>query len=40
MWPIPDLGGGANAAVVTNGLEVINSDDNVRSILINIFRAR
>jgi succinyl-CoA synthetase beta subunit len=32
-----DLGGGANADVVANGLEVINSDENVRSIFINIF---
>jgi succinyl-CoA synthetase beta subunit len=32
-----DIGGGANAAVMANALEVIDSDDNVRSILINIF---
>jgi succinyl-CoA synthetase beta subunit len=32
-----DIGGGANADVMTGALEVINSDPNVRSILINIF---
>ena len=32
-----DIGGGANAAQMANALEVINSDDNVRSIFINIF---
>ncbi|HML00666.1 MAG TPA: ADP-forming succinate--CoA ligase subunit beta [Acidimicrobiales bacterium] len=32
-----DIGGGANAAQMANALEVINSDDKVRSILINIF---
>ncbi len=32
-----DIGGGANAEVVTNALTVINSDDNVKAILINIF---
>ena len=32
-----DIGGGANADVMANALEVINSDDNVRAILINIF---
>jgi succinyl-CoA synthetase beta subunit len=32
-----DVGGGANADVMANALEVINTDDNVRSILINIF---
>ncbi|HXW32678.1 MAG TPA: succinate--CoA ligase subunit beta, partial [Acidimicrobiales bacterium] len=32
-----DIGGGANAAQMANALEVINSDENVRSILINIF---
>lgn len=32
-----DIGGGANADVVTNALTVINSDDNVKAILINIF---
>jgi succinyl-CoA synthetase beta subunit len=32
-----DIGGGASAEVMANALEVINSDRNVRSILINIF---
>ena len=32
-----DIGGGANAAQMANALEVINSDDKVRSIFINIF---
>jgi succinyl-CoA synthetase beta subunit len=32
-----DIGGGANADVMANALEVINTDPNVRSILINIF---
>ncbi len=32
-----DIGGGANAEVMANALEVICSDSNVRSILINIF---
>ena len=32
-----DIGGGADATVMANALEVINSDPNVRSILINIF---
>ncbi|HEY1634286.1 MAG TPA: ADP-forming succinate--CoA ligase subunit beta [Acidimicrobiales bacterium] len=32
-----DVGGGANADVMANALEVINTDDNVRSILVNIF---
>jgi succinyl-CoA synthetase beta subunit len=32
-----DIGGGANAEVMANALEVINSDENVRSIFINIF---
>ncbi len=32
-----DIGGGANAEVMANALEVINTDANVRSILINIF---
>ncbi|HWC39210.1 MAG TPA: ADP-forming succinate--CoA ligase subunit beta [Acidimicrobiales bacterium] len=32
-----DVGGGANADVMANALEVINTDDNVASILINIF---
>jgi len=32
-----DIGGGANADVMANALEVINSDLNVRAILVNIF---
>jgi succinyl-CoA synthetase beta subunit len=32
-----DIGGGANAAQMANALEVINTDENVRSIFINIF---
>ena len=32
-----DIGGGANATVMANALEVINTDQNVRSIFINIF---
>jgi succinyl-CoA synthetase beta subunit len=32
-----DIGGGANAQVMSNALEVINSDPSVRSIFINIF---
>jgi len=32
-----DIGGGANAEVMSNALEVINNDPAVRSILINIF---
>ena len=32
-----DIGGGANAEVMANALEVINSDEKVRSIFINIF---
>jgi succinyl-CoA synthetase beta subunit len=32
-----DIGGGANAEVMANALEVINTDTNVRAILINIF---
>jgi succinyl-CoA synthetase beta subunit len=32
-----DIGGGANAEVMANALEVINSDASVRSIFINIF---
>ena len=32
-----DIGGGANAEVMANALEVINSDPSVRSIFINIF---
>ena len=32
-----DIGGGANADVMADALEVINTDPNVRSIFINIF---
>jgi succinyl-CoA synthetase beta subunit len=32
-----DIGGGANAEVMSAALEVINSDEKVRSILVNIF---
>jgi succinyl-CoA synthetase beta subunit len=32
-----DIGGGANADVMTGALEVINADENVQSIFINIF---
>jgi succinyl-CoA synthetase beta subunit len=32
-----DIGGGASAEVMANALEVINTDDKVRSIFINIF---
>ena len=32
-----DVGGGADAAVLTNVIEVINTDENVRAILVNIF---
>ena len=32
-----DIGGGANADVMAAALEVINTDDNVASILVNIF---
>jgi succinyl-CoA synthetase beta subunit len=32
-----DIGGGANADVMAAALEVINTDEQVRSILINIF---
>jgi succinyl-CoA synthetase beta subunit len=32
-----DIGGGADANVMANALEVINTDSNVRSIFINIF---
>jgi succinyl-CoA synthetase beta subunit len=32
-----DIGGGANAAVMASALEVINTDEKVRSIFINIF---
>lgn len=32
-----DIGGGANASVMANGLEVIFSDENVRSVFVNVF---
>src|SRR5204862_6724493 len=32
-----DIGGGANAEVMANALEVINTDESVKSIFINIF---
>jgi succinyl-CoA synthetase beta subunit len=32
-----DIGGGANADIMANALEVINTDENVRAILVNIF---
>ena len=32
-----DIGGGANAEVMANALDVINSDPKVKSIFINIF---
>jgi succinyl-CoA synthetase beta subunit len=32
-----DIGGGANAEIMANALEVINSDPNVKAIFINIF---
>jgi succinyl-CoA synthetase beta subunit len=32
-----DIGGGANADLMASALEVINSDQNVKSIFINIF---
>jgi succinyl-CoA synthetase beta subunit len=32
-----DVGGGADASVLSNAIEVINTDENVRAILINIF---
>jgi len=32
-----DIGGGANAELMTSALEVINSDGNVKSIFVNIF---
>jgi succinyl-CoA synthetase beta subunit len=32
-----DIGGGASAEVMASALEVINSDDAVRSILVNVF---
>ena len=32
-----DVGGGAGAKTISNALEVITSDPNVRSVLINIF---
>ena len=32
-----DIGGGASAAVMANALEVINTDENVRSVFVNVF---
>ena len=32
-----DIGGGASAAVMANALEVINTDDKVRSVFVNVF---
>jgi succinyl-CoA synthetase beta subunit len=32
-----DIGGGASADVMASALEVINADENVRSIFVNIF---
>ena len=32
-----DVGGGADAKVLSNAIEVINTDENVRAILVNIF---
>jgi succinyl-CoA synthetase beta subunit len=32
-----DVGGGADATVLSNAIEVINTDENVRAILVNIF---
>jgi succinyl-CoA synthetase beta subunit len=32
-----DVGGGADASVLANAIEVINTDENVRAILVNIF---
>jgi succinyl-CoA synthetase beta subunit len=32
-----DIGGGASAAVMANALEVINTDEKVRAILVNVF---
>lgn len=32
-----DIGGGASAAVMANALEVINTDEHVRSIFVNVF---
>jgi succinyl-CoA synthetase beta subunit len=32
-----DVGGGADAGVLSNAIEVINTDENVRAILVNIF---
>ena len=32
-----DIGGGASAAVMANALEVINSDEKVRSVFVNVF---
>jgi succinyl-CoA synthetase beta subunit len=32
-----DVGGGADAQVLANAIEVINTDENVKAILVNIF---
>ena len=32
-----DIGGGANASVMANGLEVIFSDEQVKSVFVNVF---
>ena len=32
-----DVGGGADAEVLANAIEVINTDENVKAILVNIF---
>jgi succinyl-CoA synthetase beta subunit len=32
-----DIGGGASAEVMTNGLEIVLSDPSVRSVLVNVF---
>lgn len=32
-----DIGGGANAEVMSNALEVVNSDEKVKAILVNVF---
>jgi succinyl-CoA synthetase beta subunit len=32
-----DIGGGANAAVMANGLEIVLSDPSVRSVFVNVF---
>src|SRR6202035_1114717 len=32
-----DIGGGASAEVMADGLEIVLSDDSVRSVLVNVF---